>query len=67
MTSMGMPFGPPDKKEIGDAYPDPRGCLMIFGGLMVYESRHQQKLIAREVNMASLGEAILAFLKWSEP
>jgi hypothetical protein len=31
-----------------------------------YESRRQQKLIAREVNAAALGEAIPAFLKWSK-
>jgi hypothetical protein len=33
---------------------------------MVYESRHWQKLIAREVNAATLGEVIPAFLKWSK-
>jgi hypothetical protein len=38
---MGAPSGPADNKERGDVYPDPRRCLMIFGGLMVYESRHQ--------------------------
>ena len=39
---------------------------MIFGGLMAYGSKRRQKLTAREVNVAALGEAILAFLKWSE-
>ena len=39
---------------------------MIFGGPMAYESRCQQKLTPREVSVAPLGEAILAFLKWSK-
>jgi hypothetical protein len=39
---------------------------MIFGGPVAYESRRQQKLTAREVNAATLGKAISAFLKWSE-
>jgi hypothetical protein len=39
---------------------------MIFSRPMAYESKHRQKLIAREVNAAALGEAVLAFLKWSE-
>jgi hypothetical protein len=39
---------------------------MIFGGLAAYESKHKQKLMDREVNMVTLGEAIPTFLKWSE-
>jgi len=66
MTSMDASFGSAGNEEKGDAYPDPRGCLMIFGRPMAYESKHQQKLIPREVNAATLGEAIPAYLKWSE-
>jgi LmbE family N-acetylglucosaminyl deacetylase len=66
MTGTGTPSGPADNEEKGDAYPDLRGYLMIFGGLMAYESRCRQKLIAREVNTAALDEAISTFLKWSE-
>ena len=65
-TCTDVPFGPIDNEEKGDAYPDLRGCLMIFGELMVYESKHGQKLTAMEVNVATLGKAVLAFLKWSE-
>ena len=39
MTSVGAPSRPTDNAEKGDAYPNPRGCLMIFGGLMAHESR----------------------------
>jgi hypothetical protein len=46
-----------------DAYVDQKGCLMIFGRLATYESKHQQKLMDTEVNVAALGEAVLAFLK----
>jgi hypothetical protein len=49
-----------------DAYPDPKGCLMIFGRPATYESRHQQRLTAREVNADTLGKAALDFLKWLE-
>jgi hypothetical protein len=35
------PFGPANNEEKEDVYPDPRGCLMIFGRLMAYESRRQ--------------------------
>jgi hypothetical protein len=66
MTGMGAASGPANNKEKGDAYLDLRGRLMIFGGPMAYKSRCQQKLIAREVNAAALGEAVLAFLKWSK-
>jgi len=33
--------GPTSNKEKGDAYPDIRGCLMIFDGPMVYESKRR--------------------------
>jgi hypothetical protein len=39
---------------------------MIFGRPMVYESRRRQKLMARQVNVATLGEAAPTFLKWLE-
>jgi len=66
MTGTDMLSRPIGNEEKGDVYPDPRGCLMIFGGPMAYESKCWQKLTAREVNVAALGEAVLAFLKWSE-
>ena len=65
-TGADAPSRSTGNEEKGDAYPDPKGCLMIFGVPMVYESKRQQKLMAREVNAAALGEAVLAFLKWSE-
>jgi hypothetical protein len=37
---------------------------MIFSGPVAYESKHWQKLMAREVNAVALGEAVSAFLKW---
>ena len=39
---------------------------MIIGGLVTYESKCRQKLMDREVNMATLGDAVSTFLKWSE-
>jgi hypothetical protein len=39
MVGTGAPFGPANNEEKEDAYPNPRGCLMIFGRLMAYESR----------------------------
>ena len=39
---------------------------MIIGGPATHKSKCQQKLMDREVNEATLGDAILAFLKWSE-
>jgi hypothetical protein len=54
MASTRAPSGPINNEEKRDVYPNPRGCLMIFGGP------------AREVNVATLGEVVLAFLKWSE-
>jgi hypothetical protein len=39
---------------------------MIFSGLIACESRHRQKLTAREVNAPPLGKVAPAFLKWSK-
>jgi hypothetical protein len=39
---------------------------MIFSRPAAYESKHRQKLMAREVNTAAVGEAIPVFLKWSK-
>jgi hypothetical protein len=39
---------------------------MIFSGPVAYESKRRQKLTARKVNAVTLGEAVPAFLKWSE-
>jgi hypothetical protein len=39
---------------------------MIFGVPVVYESKRQQKLMARKVNTTALGKAVLTFLKWLE-
>jgi hypothetical protein len=64
---MDKPARPTDDEEKGDIFPNPKGCLMTFDGPAAYESRHRQKLTTREVNAAtSLGEVVLAFLKWSK-
>jgi len=63
---MDTPFGSASNEENGDAYPDLKGCLMVFGGPAAYESKHRQKLKAKEVKVAALGEAVLVFLKWLE-
>ena len=42
-TGMDAPFRSTGNKEKGDAYPDSKGCLMIFGGSMAYESKRHQK------------------------
>ena len=39
---------------------------MIIGEPVVHESKCQQNLIDREVNEATLGDVVPAFLKWSE-
>jgi hypothetical protein len=62
-TSMDAPSGSAGNGEKGDTYPDTKRCLMIFGGPVVNESKHWQKLMAREVNAVALSEAVLAFLK----
>ena len=38
---------------------------MIIGGPAAHESKCRQKLMDREVNETTLGDAIPAFLKWS--
>ena len=38
-TGMDAPSGSAGNEEKGDAYPDPKGCLMIFGGPVAYESK----------------------------
>ena len=63
---MGMPSGFAGEEEKRDAYLDPKGCLIIIGGPATHESKRRQKLMNREVNAATLGDAIPAFLKWPE-
>ena len=63
---MDAPSRSTNNDEKGDAYADLKGCFMIFGGPVLYESKRRQKLTDREVNAAALSEAILAYLKWSE-
>jgi hypothetical protein len=65
-TGMDAPSRLAGNEEKGDAYIDPKGCLMIFGGPVAYESKRRQKLTAREVNAAALGKAVQTFLKWSK-
>ena len=40
------------------------GCLMIFGGSVVYDSKRRQKLTRHEVYTAE--PAMPSFLQWSE-
>ena len=63
---MGAPSRSTDDEGKRDVYPDPKGCLMIIGGSAVHESKHQQKLMDREVNAVTLGDVVPTFLKWSE-
>jgi hypothetical protein len=65
-TGTDASSGSISNEEKGDAYPDPKGCHMIFGGPAAYESKCWQMLMAREVNVVALGKAITVFLKWSE-
>ena len=53
-----------DAKEKDDSFPTPDGCLMIFRGLVAYDSKRRQKVARREVYMAE--PTTLAFLRWSE-
>ena len=39
---------------------------MIIGGPVAQKSKCWQKLMDREVNAATLGDAVLGFLKWSK-
>jgi len=40
------------KDGTADAFPEPSGCLMIFGGLEAYGDKRRLKLASREVNAA---------------
>ena len=53
-----------DAEEKDDGFPTSDGCLMIFGGLTAYDSKHNQKVARREVYMVEL--ATPPFLRWSE-
>ena len=67
VTGADKPAGSTGDEEKGDTFLDPKRYLMIFGGPAASESKCRQKLMAREVNAATnLGEAIPAFMKWSE-
>jgi hypothetical protein len=52
-TGTDVPSRHVGNEEKGDVYPDPKECLMIFGGPVAYVSKHRQKLTAREVNAAA--------------
>ena len=66
-TRTDKPAGSTGDVEKGDTFLDPKRYLMIFGGPVASEPRCRQKLTARDVNVATyLGEAIPAFMKWSE-
>ena len=53
-----------DAEEKDSDFPMLDGCLMIFGGLVAYDSKHRQKLTCREVYMAE--PAVPSFLRWLE-
>jgi hypothetical protein len=38
-----------DTKKKDGAFPETMGCLMIFRGMMAYDSKRHQKLTRREV------------------
>ena len=46
------------------SFPMPNGCLMIFEGLVAYDSKCRQKLARRKVYTAE--SALPTFLLWSE-
>ena len=48
----------------GDNFPDPKECLMIFGGSDVIYSKRQHKVSYREACIAET--AVPTFLRWSE-
>ena len=50
--------------EVEPGFPETTGCLMIYGGVVVYESWCKQKLTARVVNAVS--PATSTFLRWFE-
>lgn len=45
-------------------FPELMGCLMIFGGLIAYDSKRQQKLSHRDVYVFET--RILEYLRWFE-
>ena len=48
----------------GDSFPNPKECIMIFGGSDVVYTKRQHKVRYREVCVAET--AIPSFLRWSE-
>lgn len=48
----------------GDSFPDPKECVMIFGGSDTICSKRQHKVCYREACAAKM--AIPSFLSWSE-
>jgi hypothetical protein len=52
-----------DAKEKDNGFSETIGCLMIFDGMVAYDSKHRQKLARREVYAAKL--ATPTFLRWS--
>ena len=48
----------------GDIFPDPKECLMIFGGSDVIHSKRQHKVCYQEACAAK--SAIPSFLSWSD-
>jgi hypothetical protein len=52
-----------DTEEKDDSFLETMGCLMIFGRMATYDSKHRQKLARREVYAVEL--ATPAFLRWS--
>ena len=48
----------------GDSFPDPKECIMIFGGSDAVYSKLQHKVRYREACIAKT--AVPTFLSWSE-
>jgi hypothetical protein len=61
--STGVPSGSVSSEGNRDVYLDPKGCLMIISGPATHESKRRQKLTDKEVNAATLGDTMPAFLK----
>jgi len=53
-----------DAKRNYGGFQTPYGCLMIFDGMVAYESKHRQKIAHREIYTAE--PAMPSFLRWSE-
>lgn len=45
-------------------FPEPMGCLMIFGGSKAYDDKHRLKAAYWEVHAAKL--IVPRYLRWSE-